>query len=183
MYVDILILANLVNHPRYGYEIKKQVERELGHAFMLNNGLLYPALHRFVKLGAVERSIESNIGKPDRHIYHLTEQGQVILHDLLCDFSLEVANSGPEFWIRVAFFDLLTPSERLKILDTRRSVLNGTLALLAQFRQTQVAQKPRFYANQVQALREMQVKNELIWIDELLLSNSLHEYKEEKLDE
>ena len=68
-YVDILILQNLIARPAHGYEIKKSVERIMGGAFAVNNNVLYPALRRFEEMGAVEREVVHQEGKPDRHVY------------------------------------------------------------------------------------------------------------------
>jgi DNA-binding PadR family transcriptional regulator len=119
MYVDLVILANLAVRPQHGYEIKKSVERVLGPEVNLNNGMLYPALRRFEEMGAVEREVERHEGKPDRHIYHLTSLGHEVLHDLATEFPPEVARNETEFLVRVSFFDLLEPHERLAILDAR----------------------------------------------------------------
>lgn len=76
MYAEIIILASLGARPQHGYEIKKTVERALGGSITLNNKVLYPALKRFEAMGAVEREVERQEGRPERHIYRLTEHGE-----------------------------------------------------------------------------------------------------------
>jgi DNA-binding PadR family transcriptional regulator len=75
-YVDILILQNLIARPAHGYEIKKSVERIMGGAFAVNNNVLYPALRRLEEMGAVEKEVARQEGKPGRHVYRATEQGR-----------------------------------------------------------------------------------------------------------
>src|SRR5579859_4626061 len=97
MYVDIIILASLAMRPQHGYEIKKNVGLVLGAEYALNNGVLYPTLRRFEEMGAIEREVERQPGKPDRHIYHVTEVGREILHDLLCEYPPEQVRQQNEF--------------------------------------------------------------------------------------
>ena len=127
MYTDILILATLRAGPRHGYEIKKLVDRVLGGAIPLNNKMLYPALRRFEEMGAVQREIERQEGKPDRHIYQITERGIEVLQGMLQDFPPEIAHNDAEFHVRVAFFDLLEPELRLDILATRTRLIEERL--------------------------------------------------------
>src|SRR5258708_23386765 len=87
MYADLLILAMLQTGPQHGYEIKKNIERILGGSILMNNKVLYPALKRFEEMGAWQRSVERQRGKPDRHIYHLTQRGTDILQPLLHQFT------------------------------------------------------------------------------------------------
>src|SRR5207249_12330394 len=107
MYSEILILAMLRRGPRHGYEIKKDLDRALGGMVTLNNKTLYLALKRFEEIGAVTRQVIPQEGKPNRHLYHLTERGIEVLQAYLRDFPPEQAASEAEFFTRVAFFDYL----------------------------------------------------------------------------
>src|SRR5687768_4928918 len=107
MYNEIVILAMLRQRPQHGYELKKGIEQALGGAVSLNNNALYPTLKRFEEMGAVIRQVVQQEGKPNRHIYHLTERGIELLQAYLRDFPPELAANEAEFFTRVAFFDYL----------------------------------------------------------------------------
>ncbi|HEU4784734.1 MAG TPA: PadR family transcriptional regulator, partial [Ktedonobacterales bacterium] len=109
--------------PRHGYEIKKDIDRALGGMVSLNNKTLYLALRHFEAMGAVTRQIMPQEGKPNRHIYQLTESGVELLQAYLRDFGPEQASSDPEFFTRIAFFDFLEPHERQEILNKRLAYL------------------------------------------------------------
>ncbi len=162
MYIDILILAELSSHPYHGYELKRQVEWILGDA--LNSNHLYPALRRFEEMGAISHEVERQSGRPDRHVYHLTERGKEVLHTLLRDFSVDLARNDSEFQTRVAFFHLLDPAARLAILMTRRDVLEQRL----QHRQHALAlarEHPHItYAQSLLDLQLRHIQQELDWI-------------------
>jgi DNA-binding PadR family transcriptional regulator len=165
-YVDILILQNLVARPAHGYEVKKSVERIMGGAFAVNNNVLYPALRRFEEMGAVESEVVHQEGKPDRHVYRATELGEEILGELLREFPPEVARNDAEFQVRVAFFGLLEPKERLKILDTRREFLEGLLDHLRVVG-SQAEDNENVYAAKVVEFQRSAVEHELAWISGL----------------
>jgi DNA-binding PadR family transcriptional regulator len=135
MYSEIVILAMLHQGPRHGYEIKKDIERALGGMVPLNNKTLYLTLKRFEERGAVTRQVIPQEGKPNRHLYHLTERGVELLHTLLCNFPPDLAANEAEFFTRVAFFELLGPPEREAILNTRLVYLAGCLDYLHRLQQ------------------------------------------------
>jgi DNA-binding PadR family transcriptional regulator len=130
MYSEILILAMLRQGRRHGYEIKKDIDRALGGMVVLNNKTLYLALKHFEEIGAVTRQVIPQEGKPNRHLYELTERGIELLHAYLRDFPAGLASNDAEFFTRVAFFDLLEGPEREAILTTRLAFLEGCLSYL-----------------------------------------------------
>ena len=130
MYSEILILAMLRQGPRHGYEIKKDLDRALGGMVTLNNKTLYLALKHFEELGAVTRQVIPQEGKPNRHLYQLTERGAELLQVSLRDFPASQTGSDAEFFTRVAFFEYLEPQERETILKKRLAYLEGCLDYL-----------------------------------------------------
>jgi DNA-binding PadR family transcriptional regulator len=135
MYSEIVILAMLHQGPRHGYEIKKDIERALGGMVPLNNKTLYLTLKRFEELGAVTRQVIPQEGKPNRHLYQLTERGIELLQASLRDFPAEHAGNDAEFFTRVAFFEFLDPPEQEAILTKRLVYLAGCLDYLQRLQQ------------------------------------------------
>ena len=167
MYADILILSNLVHRPSYGYEIKKRVQSILGQDSALNNNQLYPVLRRFEEMGAVEKEVEPQEGKPDRHVYRATDLGREILRELLREFTPQMALNGAEFQVRVAFFGSLEPEDRLRILGAREKVLRRRLEHLLSVTPDAQGSVQHSYATQVVEFQKGQVQRELEWIGEL----------------
>jgi DNA-binding PadR family transcriptional regulator len=167
MYLDILILAHLVQEPSHGYELKRRVAQSLGSEFAINNNVLYPSLRRFEEMGAVEREVERQLGKPDRHVYRVTERGRSILQDLLRDFPPEAARDPNEFHTRVAFFDLLEPEGRSAILAARRAAVEEHIGHLNRVLEEHALRQEQPYAAKVVEFQRDQYLHELRWIDEL----------------
>ena len=168
MWVDVLILASLRAQPRHGYEIKRSIEQIFGGMFSLTNSTLYPALKRYEEMGAVARQVVRQEGKPDRHIFSLTDRGEAVLHDVLCDFPPEVARREAEFLVRIAFLALLAPEERIAVLETRQSMVRQRRANLPRLRE---GLRDPLLAPDIErliALREDQWQVELEWIETAL---------------
>ncbi|QBD83301.1 PadR family transcriptional regulator [Ktedonosporobacter rubrisoli] len=170
MYVDILILAELTSQPYHGYELKRRVERILGGTVTINANQLYPTLRRFEEMGAVSREVERQLGKPDRHIYSITDRGLEVLQDLLQDFPPEIARSDAEFGSRVAYFHLLEPRARLAILTTREQALRHHLQHLEQSQKlvSENNASQLFYVAHFLSFQQQQLQHELAWLSSLI---------------
>jgi PadR family transcriptional regulator PadR len=71
----LLILLSLVEQPRHGYSILKDIERMSKGRVTLSTGTLYGALHRLLADGWVERFREHESPR-DRQAYRLTTRGR-----------------------------------------------------------------------------------------------------------
>ncbi len=164
MYSEILILAMLRQRPQHGYEIKKSIEQVLGGTVALNNKVLYSTLKHFEELGAVVREVVQQEGKPNRHMYQLTERGLELLQAYLVDFPPELAGNDAEFFTRVAFFDFLEPEQRREILQKRLAHVQGRLELLHTLEQMIDEPHEMMYAERVLAFHFQQMRSEYEWI-------------------
>ena len=75
------IMGILSMGPMSGYDIKKKFEKSLSYFWSESYGQIYPILKKLAKQGLATRSIERQTGKPDRHIYVLTDKGRKALQD------------------------------------------------------------------------------------------------------
>lgn len=164
MYIDILILTLLLRGARYGYEIKKHAQFVLGNAMTINNNALYPALRRLEKMGAVTKTIEEQSGKPDRHLYKPTQKGRALRERLLSTFTPVQAKNDAEFFIRVVFFNDITPTLRTQILVTRSQVLQDRLKF---FDNIVPSVSMDQYDGKVLSFNRQQVLREIKWIEKL----------------
>ncbi len=181
MYSEIVILAMLKPGPRHGYEIKKDVDRALGGMVALNNKTLYLALKRFEEMGAVTRQVIVQEGKPNRHLYELTERGIEVLQASLRDFGPEQAGVDAEFFTRVAFFDFLEVPERREILRSRLTYLQRGLEYLHSLQQmadegedcAKIIPSPS-HAQRVLAFHTRRIRDEYEWIASWLEEMQAH---------
>lgn len=77
--LDLVILKALTQGPRHGYAIAEWIESATGDVLFVDEGTLYPALHRLArrKLVATEWGISEN--KRRARYYRLTAAGRARL--------------------------------------------------------------------------------------------------------
>lgn len=64
-----------------GYEIKKKFEKSLCNFWNESYGQIYPILKNLAEQRLATRSIKKQTGRPDRHIYALTDKGRKALRE------------------------------------------------------------------------------------------------------
>lgn len=74
-HVDSLLLAALADAPGHGYEVSQRLTRTSGGELAVNEGSLYPALHRLERGGLVTSSWSADEGRR-RRIYQITDAGR-----------------------------------------------------------------------------------------------------------
>ncbi|WP_199613762.1 PadR family transcriptional regulator [Paenibacillus alkalitolerans] len=164
MYAEILILGHLLSGPKHGYEIKKNIQEALGEGFEINNNLLYPALRRFLEMGAISKEVVRSEGKPDRHVYFLTDTGEEIFGEMIREFPTKLAANPIEFLVRVALFDRIEHDMQLEILHKRQEILEKQLH---RYRDIENASPQTPFVTEVISFQQTQVEHELAWIDNL----------------
>jgi transcriptional regulator len=78
--LDLLILRTLAPGPAHGHAIAKAIERQSEDVLQVEQGSLYPALHRLIKRGwiAAEEGVSENNRRAK--FYRLTAKGRKQLH-------------------------------------------------------------------------------------------------------
>lgn len=163
MYIDLLILVQIDMAPKHGYEIKRSISQELGHLLEVNHNLLYPALKKFTDQGAITKEVRKQEGRPDQHIYRITEQGKEKISQLITNYLPKDAKNETEFLVRVSLFDRIEITDRIRILDIRAAYLNGVLASLEQKR----ALYRTGYIDEIVQYSNKRILKEIEWIDKL----------------
>src|SRR5436190_12734280 len=74
--LDLLILRTLLLGPAHGHAIAKAIEFRSDNVLQVEQGSLYPALHRLIKRGWI--SVENGTSENNRRakFYRLTRQGR-----------------------------------------------------------------------------------------------------------
>ncbi len=74
------VLGLLTYAPLSGYDIRRIYEDSLGNFWSESYGHIYPILKRLVDEGLATRDVERHEGRPDRHVYTITELGREEIH-------------------------------------------------------------------------------------------------------
>lgn len=74
--LDVLILKTLSWGPMHGYGVADWIRRRTGEAILVEEGALYPALHRLEKRGWIEAEWGLSENNRRAKYYHLTGDGR-----------------------------------------------------------------------------------------------------------
>ncbi len=171
MLADMLILAALLSRPMHGYEIKKTYDQTLGGLVTLHHNQLYPALRRFEAMGAVRSEAVEQQGKPDRHIYYLTDHGLSELREMLRDFPQAIARNDMEFYVRFSLFGFLEPEDRVKILQTRMQALQSRFQDEGRYQKyldSPIVDKVLPYVKKLNTFNDQRIREELEWLAQMI---------------
>jgi PadR family transcriptional regulator PadR len=85
--VDLLLLKALTWGPRHGYAISEWLERVTGGTLLVEEGTLYPALHRLEGKGWITSDWGSSENNRRAKYYRLTAEGKRCLHSESAEWS------------------------------------------------------------------------------------------------
>jgi PadR family transcriptional regulator PadR len=74
--LDLLILQTLLLGPAHGHAIAKAIERNSEDVLQVEQGSLYPALHRLIKRGWISAQQGSSENNRRANFYRLTAKGR-----------------------------------------------------------------------------------------------------------
>ncbi len=167
MFTDIVILALLFMEPKHGYEIKKDFNQIFERKAKLNNNLLYPALRRLEKKGALKREEQKQYGRTDKKVYHITSTGKDIFQELVSSFGESDAAKEDEFMVRLAFFDLLKEKEQIRIIELRLRELKRQLNRHRSINSTFSHKFNSPWVARILDFQERRLTDEITWVEEL----------------
>jgi PadR family transcriptional regulator PadR len=74
--LDLLILRTLVRGPVHGHDIVKAIQSGSDDVFLVEQGSLYPALHRLIKRGWISAEEGTSQNNRRAKFYKLTAKGR-----------------------------------------------------------------------------------------------------------
>jgi DNA-binding PadR family transcriptional regulator len=115
---EFIILQRLSHLPMHGYLIAKIINDIIGPFTKVSNGRLYPLMAKMEADGLIA-TVEEAKGSADRRQrwFKITEAGHKRFHQLMLDTTSNPGDYNRIFWLKVASFEEVTPSERLYLVD------------------------------------------------------------------
>ena len=77
------VLGLLTYGSLSGYDIRRIYAQSLGNFWSESYGHIYPILKRLDDEGLATREVQRQAGRPDRHVYTITDKGREELHHWL----------------------------------------------------------------------------------------------------
>ena len=84
--LDLLILNTISLRPQHGWAIAKRIQQVSNEVLQINQGALYPALHRLEHQGWIRADWRVTEGGRDAKIYTLTKAGRTQLQKELAQW-------------------------------------------------------------------------------------------------
>lgn len=165
------ILGLLGMGPRSGFDIKKESEEVLGHFWHESYGHIYPILRRLHRDGLVDKRVQEQSGRPNRHIYSITEDGLAELREWLVS-PVEVTPPRNELLLKVFFGRHSGPGAVRDVLvdyRARQSERRGHLQAVVERLDAEQREDPSYVYWRLTAelgLRAMKVVTE--WADDAI---------------
>ncbi len=120
---EFLFLGLLVEGPKHGYEIKRQIEKELVPAIGLQIKSIYYPLQKMEKVGLIEKETGQQGRFPQRYIYSITPKGKKQFKELISKSFVSVERPYFEMDLSLYFLPLIDQALAKKGLKTRLVIL------------------------------------------------------------
>ena len=79
--LDLLVLKALSRGPRHGLAVARWIRESTGEVILVEEGALYPALHRLERRGTLEAEWGQSENNRRARYYRLTARGRKALHE------------------------------------------------------------------------------------------------------
>jgi transcriptional regulator len=74
--LDLMILKTLSAAPNHGWGLAQRIEERSGQVFLVNQGSLYPALHRLEREGMIKAEWGASDNNRRARFYEITRAGR-----------------------------------------------------------------------------------------------------------
>lgn len=115
---DLLLLAMMLDGPKYGYQLKREAGWMMRQE-SLHNNIVYPMLRSFLEKGWVSKKNVPGDRGQTRQQYALTADGRRAFFERMNAFSDDDAAHAEAFYLRIGVFAALQPEDRVAILGRR----------------------------------------------------------------
>jgi PadR family transcriptional regulator, regulatory protein AphA len=165
------VLGLLSMESMSGYDIKKRFESLASNFWNESYGQIYPILKRLVNEEMATRSIQKQEGKPDRHIYTLTQKGHKELEFWLKE-KVEPYVGRHEILLKLFFGDKIPVKDNLRQLAHFKTMHEKELSDLKSLKKNLTAenQGKSYFPYWMMTVRFGELVNEAYvkWADEIL---------------
>lgn len=151
-----IILGFLMSGPKTGYQIKT-IAGKMTTSYNLSLNQIYPALRKIEAAGLVKKEVVFQTGKPNKHVYSITDKGRLSFHEAISAPSMPF-DYQLDFLTRAFFFRFLPEEEIMTRFEEEIDSLEEQLHDLEQIRATAEAkadENGRFVYNTIVAMIQM----------------------------
>ncbi len=166
------VLGMLSLAPLSGYDLKKNIEMSTSNFWTESYGQIYPMLKQLVEEGLTTSHIEKQEGRPERHVYTLTDEGWEALRHWLTE-PVEVQLARNELLLKLFFGHQIQNSLSIEHVQKYRTL---QIQLLQHYDRIETHLQPQFSGSSHLPYWQMTLsygrhiaRALLIWCDETLI--------------
>ena len=174
MELKYFLLGNLAEHSLHGYQMKSPWFKNIFKEFGINNNQLYPTLKKMTGESLIEKEVIIQDGKPNKHIYSITEKGRSKFTEWLTSSEGEELSYRYESFITDKFMMRMNFSYHLSSEDCAEKItqqiqqVNEKLLDLQNARQDMVEKNLRPVRVKLVEYGIMLQETRLKWLENLL---------------
>ena len=120
---ELLFLGLLAERPKHGYEIKRQIEKDLAPNIGLNIKSIYYPLHKMEASGLIEKQVGRQGKWPEKYVYRITSKGKKKFDDLMGSSFVSVERPFFQMDLSLYFLHLADKNMAKRRLKTRLALL------------------------------------------------------------
>jgi DNA-binding PadR family transcriptional regulator len=156
MDIELMILGFLMSGPKTGYRLKA-ISGKMIMFYTITLNKIYPVLRKLEAGGYIRKEIVFQTGKPNKHLYSLTESGKEYFLQKLKGPPTPIELSNP-FLIKSFFFRFLDEEEVIAEFEKEISSIEETLGDLENLKET-VASRADTHGQFIYRTTVMKLKN------------------------
>jgi DNA-binding PadR family transcriptional regulator len=150
-----------MTQPQHGYELYRELDRDLGRVWRLGLSQLYGQLRQLEEAGLVASETEPQANRPARKVYHLTPEGRQVFLEWVVEPTPYLRRMRVEFLARLYFFHRLALPGLEEVVDEQRTVCGAQIERFDRL----AAGTDDDYRRLVLEFRSGQLKAAICWLD------------------
>ena len=162
--VEYAALGFLIESPRHGYELRRDLSEGLGALWHVALSQLYSVLHRLVDEGWAEVEVEPQEDRPSRQTYSVTKEGRRAFWRWAHSPVTHPRDLRVVFLAKVYFLRKLRPEGVASLLDAQRGQLAETLGSVKN--RGAIASDDVAVGTAACSFRAAQMESALRWLEE-----------------
>ncbi|MBI3602230.1 MAG: PadR family transcriptional regulator [Candidatus Omnitrophica bacterium] len=120
---EFLFLGLLAGGPKHGYDIKRQIEKELVPAISLQIKSIYYPLKKMEDAGLIEKEVGRKGRFPEKYVYRITPKGKKRFDELIGNSFVSVERPFFQIDLSLYFLPLTDQAWAKKRLKARLALL------------------------------------------------------------
>ena len=122
-----LALGLLMKGPNHGYQLDQDLAEKFGMIWKAGQTKLYLTLSALEKNGLLRTEMERQENRPDRKVYHLTDQGKQTFLDWVSKPVSSLRAARVELLAKLRFYEWLDLPEPGKLIQAQQDIFQNMI--------------------------------------------------------